>query len=218
MEKENLDFKSALEWFAHNCGVDVRLAGGNRCPTLQPKSKTSTVAGQVIPQNETGFTADTELYAWLVNHCPVVSSPKGNEYLASHGISQESGKRFNIRELRDPKFVFGRLVEQWGAQRVYRSGIAWGKDANPERLIWGSPALLFPFYTNGSVIYLQCRMFEGNRKYLNPRGIAKPLFNSDRLSNLPAGSLIHICEGVPDTVAMETHRLLVVGADCLCRA
>ena len=54
-------------------------------------------------------------------------------------------------------------------------------------------------------------MFEGNQKYLNPRGIAKPLFNLDRLTGLPAESTVHICEGVPDALAMEAHGLNAVG-------
>jgi hypothetical protein len=140
----------------------------------------------------------------------MVSSPKGVGYLAGHGITLESAKRFNLREIIEPQAVFGRLVEQWGAQRVYRSGLAWGKGGIPERLVWRTPALLFSFLQNGSVVYLQARMFQGDRKYLNPRGIAKPLYNLDRLS-LPAESLIHICEGVPDTLAMETRGLNAVG-------
>jgi hypothetical protein len=44
-------------------------------------------------------------------------------------------------------------------------------------------------------------MFEGDRKYLNPRGIAKPLFNRDRLTGLPSESVVHICEGVAAKVS-----------------
>jgi DNA primase len=188
MEKENLDFNSALEWFAQSFGVDVRQAGGNHRRAIQRQSKIPAEAAHAVAQNTIEFAADTELYAWLLNQCPVVSSPKGIAYLASHGISPESANRFNIRELHDPEPLFGRLVEKWGAQRVYRSGLAWGKEASPESLIWGSPAILFPFHEQGSIIYLQARMHEGARKYLNPRGIAKPLFNTDCLSHLPAGS------------------------------
>ncbi len=211
MEKANLDFKSALAWFAQNFGVDVQPPGACRRMTLPSEPNSIMVAGPVMPQKGAEFASDAALYAWLIQHCPMVSSPKGIDYLADHGITLESAKRFNLREMIEPQAVFGRLVKQWGAQRVYRSGLAWGKDGIPERLIWGTPALLFPFLQNGSVIYLQARMFGGGRKYLNPRGIAKPVFNLDRLSSLPAESTVHICEGVPDTLAMEAHRLNAVG-------
>jgi hypothetical protein len=160
---------------------------------------------------EAEFAADAGLYAWVIHHCPLVSSPKGNAFLAGHGITMECANHFKLRELTNPQTIFGRLLERWGAQRVYRSGLAWGKDGIPEHLIWGTPALLLPFHRSGSVIYMQARMFEGNRKYLNPRGIAKPLFNLDRLTGLPAASLVHICEGVPDTLALEAHGLNAVG-------
>jgi len=211
METQKLDFKSALAWFAQNFGVDGQLAGGAGGRPVSSESQISTVAAQLPVQYDRAFTADTEIYAWLIDQCPIVSSSKGVDYLAGHGISPESASRFNVRELASPRSVFSRLVEKWGAQRVFRSGLAWGKRENPERLIWGTPAILFPFYQHGSVIYLQARMFGGERKYLNPRGIAKPLFNTDRLAGLPAGTLIHICEGIPDTLALETHGWAAVG-------
>ena len=211
MEKENLDFKSALTWFAQNFGVDVRPPGTGPRVTLPAMLKSNTLARQVMQPMEAEFAADAGLYAWVIHHCPLVSSPKGNDFLAGHGITMECANHFKLRELTDPQTIFGRLLERWGAQRVYRSGLAWGKDGIPEHLIWGTPALLLPFHRSGSVIYMQARMFEGNRKYLNPRGIAKPLFNLDRLTGLPAASLVHICEGVPDTLALEAHGLNAVG-------
>jgi DNA primase len=211
MEKENLDFKSALTWFSQNFGVDVRPPGTGQGETLPSKPKSDLVAGQEMQQKGTEFAADTEVYAWLTHYCPMVSSPKGLAYLAGHGITLECANRFNLRELSDPQAVFGGLVERWGAQRVYRSGLVWGTDGIPERLIWQTSALLFPFRQNGAVIYVQARIFEGDAKYLNPRGIAKPLFNRERLAGLPAESLVHICEGVPDTLAMEAHGLNAVG-------
>jgi len=207
MEKENMDFKSALAWFATNYGADVHLHGENRRLTFKPQTKITTVAAQ----NENEFAADAELHDWLINHCPAVSSPQGINYLTDHGITLEFANRVKIRELKDPKSIIDQAVEKWGGRRLYRSGLAWGKNEKPERLIWDSPALIFPFYQNGSAIYLQARMFAGDRKYLNPRGIAKPLFNADRLADLPTGNLIHICEGVPDALAMEAHGLMAVG-------
>lgn len=211
MEKENLDFKSALTWFAQNFGVDVRTPGTEHVKTSPVKPTSTRVAGQIMQEKGTEFAADAELYAWLIQNCPMISSPKGIEYLAKHGITLECANRFSLRELTEPKTTFGRLVEQWGARRVYRSGLAWGRAGIPERLIWGTPALLFPFRQNGSFIYLQEGMFEGDRKYMNPRGIAKPLFNVDRLTGLPPESMVNICEGIPDTLAMETYGLSAVG-------
>jgi hypothetical protein len=77
-------------------------------------------------------------------------------------------------------------------------------------LIWASYAVLFPFRRGGDVIYLQGRLFEGGRKYINLKGIRIPLYNVDRIGSLPLGTRIHICEGVPDALAMESKGLPAV--------
>jgi len=212
MEKEGLDFKSALEWFAQNFAVDVtRESWGHRQRGRLPKRKKIAIAVRTEPPQEQEFAADPELYAWFIDKCASVSSAVGITYLDSHGISKESANHFNVRELRDPDYAYGKLVEKWGELRVYQSGIAWGKNGHPERLIWGSYALLFPFSEQGMVTYIQARMFAGNRKYMNPRGVSKPLFNTDRLRDLLAGYPVHLCEGVPDAIALESHGLAAVG-------
>ena len=210
-EKEGLDFKGALEWFARNFAVDVtrqHCGQSRRNCTLTPKK---AVVVQTATPEQQEFSADPELYEWLIGKCASVSSPTGVNYLDTHGISQEGATRFNIRELRDPARAFRKLFEKWGGPRVYRSGVAWGTDGQPERLVWSSHALLFPFSEQGVVNYIQARMFEGAPKFLNPRGVAKAMFNVDRLQKLKPGQLVHLCEGVPDAIALESHGLAAVG-------
>ena len=114
MEKEHLDFKAALAWFAQNFGVDVRLPGAGDRTTLPPEPKSTMMARQAMLQKESEFATDAELYGWLIHHCPMVSSPKGIDYLTRHGITLQCANRFNLRDLTQPQAVFGRLVEQWG--------------------------------------------------------------------------------------------------------
>ena len=211
MEKEGVDFKCALEWFARNFAVDVTgQYRGQRRRTNTLKSKKTVVASPATTQEEE-FAADPELYAWLISKCALVSSPEGKQYLDSHAISPETARRFNLRELRNPEYAFKKLLAEWDKERVYRSGITWGRCGNPERLMWSSYALLFPFHENGSIVYIQARMFMGKSKFLGPRRVAKPLFNTDRLAGLPAGSLVHLCEGIPDAIALEDRGLFAVG-------
>lgn len=211
MEKEGRDFKSALEWFAQNFAVDVtqQFRGQSRRGRVV-RAKKAVVAQPAIPEQKE-FAADPELYEWLIDKCASVSAPAGVNYLDAHGISIETATRFNLRELRDPARAFRELIERWGGQRVYRSGLAWGSSGRPERLIWGSYALLFPCYVQGRITCIQARMFRGERKFLNPRGFEKPMFNVDRLQTLKPGQVVHLCEGAPDAVAMESHGLAAVG-------
>ncbi len=210
MEKEGLDFNAALEWFAINFSVDVmRQFRGQRKQTRSLKSQKAEVAQQVQKQSE--FFSDTELYTWFIDKCAVVSNPIGVNYLVSHGISDEAASCFNLRQMSNPAYAFSMLVQQWGEDRVYRCGIAWGSDGKPKSLIWGSYALLFPFYDQGKITYIQARMFEQGPKFLNLRGITKPLFNADRLNSLTAGPTVYLCEGVPDVVSLESKGLIALG-------
>ncbi len=211
MEKERLDFRSALEWFARNFAVDVNRQHRGQSRPFRPARARKVVVVQTATPEQEEFIADPELYEWLVGKCASVSSPAGVNYLDTHAISRESATHFSIRELRDPARAFRRLVEEWGRPRVYRRGVAWGSNGRPDRLVWSSHALLFPFYEQGVVTYIQARMFEGKPKFLNLRGVRKPMFNADRLQKLKPGRLIHLCEGVPDAIAVESHGLAAVG-------
>src|ERR1035437_8931558 len=93
MEKEGLDFKSALEWFARNFAVDVtRQLRGQVRRSRVVRAKKAVVVQPAIPEQQE-FTADPELYEWLIGKCASVSSPAGFNYLDTHGISQDSATR-----------------------------------------------------------------------------------------------------------------------------
>jgi hypothetical protein len=209
------DFKAALEWFTTEFGVNVKGGRGRRrygLGTRWLKLRPMTTRPQRETRGEEGvFSPDPELYAWLLQRCGVVSETVGLNYLRDHGIPLEVANRFGLRELRAPSRALRGLIEHWGARRVLRSGLAWGHPGEPRRLIWSTYALLFPFYSAGKISYVQARLFEGSAKYLGSRGIPKPLYNLDEIRALPAASTVHICEGVPDAVALEGHGLHAVG-------
>jgi len=71
--------------------------------------------------------------------------------------------------------------------------------------------LLFPFITDGRVVYVQARLFGGFAKFIGPRGIAKPPFNTECLRCLKTGTDVHICEGIPDAIALEGFGRPAVG-------
>jgi len=205
-----LEFKDAIEWLSREFVILVPWEQ-SRSPRKKRRLKPAILPPAPKIQESKEFAADPELYEWLIIKCGHVSKPQGVEYLNSHGIPPEIAADFGVRELCNPNLALIRLIEKWGAQRVYRSGIAWGNNGRPERIIWTSYALLFPFYEQQSVVFIQGRLFEGNKKYLNPRGIAKPLFNTNALMKLEAGKRVHICEGVPDAIALESQNLVAVG-------
>jgi DNA primase len=214
MQCLDLDFKTALEWFAEefHLRIEQGLSGGhNRTKgRLNEKVEITSKLSRLALGGEMEFSPDPELYAWFTDRCGPVSHEIGTDYLRKHGIEQDVANRFSVRELRDPTRAMRRLNQQWGAQRVFQSGLAWGNHGVPERLIWSSYAILFPISVNGVIRYIQGRLFRKGPKYLNLRGIPKPLYNIDRLLSLRRGSIIHLCEGIPDALALETHGLATV--------
>jgi DNA primase (bacterial type) len=210
MEKEELDFKGALEWFARNFGIDVtrNLQAPSRRPTIL-RSKKAIVFQKTPQQSE--FYPDSEVYEWLIEKCGKVSDIIGISYLESHGISEEAALRFKVRELRDPARAFELLVKTWGKDRIYRCGLAWGASSHPQCLIWNSYALLFPCYEGDVIACIQARMFQCHPKFLNPRGVPKPMFNVNGLQSLRQAETLCICEGIPDAIALESNGIAAVG-------
>jgi DNA primase len=208
MEVLQCDFKSALEWFGREFGVDVmheRAGGSMRSRTMRGRSRPPDRTKPAI-EVKSEFSTDPEVYGWLVNACDEVSQPQGIGYLKEHGIPPEVAKQFGLRELRDPASLLRGLIAKWGTERVFRSGLAWG-EGRPERLLWSSYTLLFPFYERHLVTYIQGRGFAEKWRYLSLRGIPLPLYNRSRLETLAPGALVHICEGIPDAIALESQGL-----------
>jgi DNA primase len=201
------DFKNALEWFKREFHVSARQGQARRYYRRKQESPVRPELGaqtqRMGSSQENPYSPDPELYEWLIGKCGDVSATVGLDYLRTHGISREVCTRFGIRELRNPPYALRRLVEHFGPIRVYRSGLARGEGANPKNLIWRSYAILFPFFISGSVGFLQGRVFAGRLRYMNPIGIPLPLYNLESIKRKPRGSVVHICEGVPDAVALE---------------
>jgi DNA primase len=210
MEVIDCDFRSALDWFLKEFYIDARREFiGHRMTRKRSKSQ---LLGAIEPVEnvENRFETDPELYSMLIANCSEISQRAGLEYLKEHGITTDTATRFNVRELEAPNNTLQMIIKYYGYERVFRSGLIWEEIGNPGRFIWNSYALLFPFSVAGSLRYIQGRLFRGEPKYINPRGISKPLYNIDRLLSLPSGATVHLCEGVPDAIAIEGQGLNAV--------
>ncbi len=215
MQALDCDFKVALEWFKQNyllytTDYKDNYNKKNSRNNYEGKSLVTRIVAPEESDKEKAFYSDPEIYDWVINECSSVKNALGLKYLSDHGISSDNATHFGVREMRSPSNLLSKMKQQWGLERVYRSGLAWGENGFPERLIWTSYSVLFPFIHDGKVVYIQGRLFEGNSKYLNPRGISKPIFNLQRLNSLKVGSTIHICEGITDAIAIESLGLASV--------
>jgi len=199
-----LAFTNACKWLCDHFGIiggDVqsgrRVLTVLRAPIPEPKSP---------PPPTTTTNPDPELYTWLIAHCGPVKGSLGTAYLQAHGIAPALALKYGVVELVDPARAYRVLEKHWGAERIRSAGLSGKRRA----LSWSGYALLFPFKSDQATQYFQVRSLQSSMKFFGPSGIAKPMYNSQRLSQLRPGSLLHICEGVPDAIAMEGAGLAAV--------
>ena len=199
-----LGFKSACEWLS----AQFSISDGRWLRTranAQPRQ--AKFAQSDAPASPPPAEADPTVYSWLIKRCGPVTDSRGTDYLNAHGIPVASARAFGVVELKDPARAYQELEREWGQTRLQKSGLVGQRRA----LLWSGYSILFPFYANGSVEYVQTRCLESDRKFIGPKGVLKPIFNRTRLEQLRPGQQIHICEGVPDTLALEAIGLYAVG-------
>lgn len=198
-----LGFLDACGWLRRHFSISDGDAPLGRDPSAISRTKN---LNPVVHPTKSLTSADSEVYTWLIAHCGPVKANLGMDYLQSHGIEQELALDFGIVELMDPTRAYRELEKRWGRERIQRAGLS----GNRRSLSWTGYALIFPFRFDSVSEYLQVRCFQGNKKFFGPSGISKPMFNRQRLSELQPGSLLHICEGVPDAIAMEGAGLAAI--------
>lgn len=199
-----LGFMDACKWLCGHLGIadgDVPLGR-----SIRSNSRTTSPRPVNPSTSVPAASPDAELYSWLVAHCGPVKAYLGTTYLQNHGISPDLAHRFGIVELIDPARAYRELEKQWGAERIRSAGLSGSRRA----LSWSGYALIFPFKLDATTHYVQVRCLQSSMKFFGPSGIPKPMFNSQRLRQLQPGNLLHICEGVPDAIAMEGSGLAAV--------
>lgn len=200
----DLAFVDACKWLSVHFGIiDGERQPGRRGYTISrtPSPKPSNALPSATTTNP-----DPELYTWLVSHCGPVKGAIGTAYLQAHGIAPELALRCGVVELTDPARAYRVMEKHWGAERIHSAGLSGKRRA----LSWSGYALLFPFKSEEATEYFQVRCLQNRMKFFGPSGIPKPMYNSHRLGQLEPGSLLHICEGVPDAIAMEGAGLAAV--------
>lgn len=211
-EVYNTDFQGALDWFSSEFGISTKKrAKYRKRRRYNFKSYSIKAKPDSNESAEQNHSLDLEVYSWFISKCGEVSKTIGKKYLSDHGISERVANDFGVKELCDPNLAVLRLTEKWGHERVVKSGLVWEKNKKADKLIWSDYTILFPFFDNESVVYIQGRQFSKQPKFLNLKGISKPLYNINLIRSMNPGDLIHICEGVPDVLALQSVSLSAVG-------
>jgi len=143
--------------------------------------------------------------------CESENQSEGRKYLIDRGISAAAIDVAGIRYF--PANSYGRIMRQmlksFPLSDLQKSGIF----SEAGKLTFYRHRLLFPFFIEGRVCYIQARSIsdETNSRWHNLRGSIPSLFNGDSLNEVSSGSIVFLVEGITDTLTLITHHFQAVG-------
>ena len=136
---------------------------------------------------------------------------EGVSYLARRGIDAKTMRRAGLVYF--PRRAYRRVMRQmrdaFALEELQRSGL-FNAQAH---LTFYRHRLLFPFYVEGHVVYLQARTTAAGiePRWHNMRGGVPSLYNIDALSNLSSDRIVYLVEGFTDTLTLTAHGFTAVG-------
>jgi DNA primase len=143
--------------------------------------------------------------------CGQEDQTAGIRYLSGRGISLQAVEKTRITYFprRSYKKVMRALTRDFEIAALQEAGLF----NQGGRLTFYRHRLIFPFFTEGQVTYLQARSISPD---VNPRwhNMSKPvssLYNADSLEEIPSGSTVFLVEGFTDTLTLLTHGFNAVG-------
>lgn len=148
---------------------------------------------------------NSEIYAALLKLCPLNTAAR--DYLTGRGFTPKTIQHFKLGALIDNRATTQALIACFGRPALVAAGLL-GEEAGG--ICFVAPAVVFPFYVRGELIYLQCRALPGgaDAKWLGLKGLPKPVFNFDVISKAPS---VYICEGATDVLSIHQMGKAAIG-------
>ena len=198
MQSTNMSSRDSISWlkekFLINSPVNMPVSR-YRSITINKKPLTQEPQNTVSP--------DPELYSTLLDKLTL--SDRGRTYLNNRGFSDVTIREFGIKDITRPSAIASELIKTYSITRLGMAGLTRFTERNhgkEEHFIWWDYTILFPFFEDAKVIYIQGRRLSSyGPKYLGLRGIPKPVYNLSTIKNMKKNDLLLICEGIPDVLA-----------------
>lgn len=201
MLMRGLDFSDACIW------LETRYFGGYVRPTypMSPMNRTdrsSATSNSSSRLASSDAVFDSEVFTWLLENSPLRAD--GAAYLDSRGFSPDTLTHFRVGQVNDRRLLLRLAMSRFGLERLRNCGVLADYERG-EQLVFPSGYLLFPFITDGKIIYLQARRADQEKKWrwLCPKKLLPPAYNVDVLAG--SATTIGICEGVTDV--LSAHQL-----------
>lgn len=202
MAMNSIDFAPACRWLDENYLRGNGALSQSRAPRLKPAEKLP-VSGQL-----SSHRVDPEVYGWILEQSPLTDS--GRSYLQRRAFGAETIAHFQIGQIGDRATLWRSAIEKFGMARLDGAGLVIQGRYGP-LLCFPSQYLLFPFFQDGSVVYLQARRPDDQKQFrwFCPAKILPPPFNLDALGK--PGPTITICEGITDVLSAHELGMLPIG-------
>jgi hypothetical protein len=212
-----IDFKEALNWFVDRYHVNNKASGVAYKPLKSVKGISDRgISGQNRIKNTAGSgkTVNTveisnkniEIYGTFVEHLGNIS-PIGKQYLNSRGISDFLISEYKLTDIKDNDKTAEYLKTKFNMDDLLSSGLfrISGKTKKPYFALF-SHRLIFPFYRDNSVVYIQGRDITSNAKtkYYNSGTEIPCPYNVNLIRNNPdiRGEQVYITEGIIDCLSL----------------
>jgi len=199
LKKDNAE---TFDWFIANYFPQYTFVKSHKNKAHNKISKRIVLQPEQKRIEEEFFKPNPLLYQWILDNTKLMDA--GKNYLTSRGFEIETISKLNITEINNPFNFFTLLKSKWDLQTLAKAGIVkFDIEHSIYKLVWWKPVILFPFYDfDMNLIYLQARHISqfDQPKYVNLKGLSKPLYNLQILNKTKYGSEIFFFEGVTDAI------------------
>jgi len=204
---KGFDNKTAAIWIVNNLSHSFQKFR----PTVNNHSISRNFLQSPSDETLNEYKCNPEIYKFLLDNSPLL--PSGRSYLNGRGFNDEIINRFKIGQVEIFPHLITKLKTNFGEDALIKCGLLKrDKSVNQLRFAWWDSVIIFPFYENSNLLYLQARrLYKENPKYVNLNKIKIPLFNAELLHNLKPKSRVYICEGIPDTIMACQLGFIAVG-------
>ena len=206
----NISDGEAIQWLAEQFSIaPISKASANKLTGKKHIHKQIAEKSKKVDSNI--YQPDSEIYNWIIEKCGL--STKAYDYLINNRKYKRSTiDYFQIKSISYPQKLFYKMRNLWDLSRLINCGLVYKNKQGNYGLIWWKPVIIFPFWIDNKIKYLQGRSLDNaNPKYINLKGIKKPIFHSQILDNIKPLDRICICEGIPDTMMAYQYGWNAIG-------
>jgi len=201
-----------VETESDGAGVDARTKGERESlVTRAAPDTTDALLAEDEPAEPLEERRLSLICESFLDACRREEQLEGIAYLRRRGIDRETMRRAGVVYFPRQSYrrVMRELQRQFTNQELMRSGLF----NSQGHLTFYRHRLLFPFYKEGRVVYLQARTTASGvePRWHNMRGSVPALYNIDALGELPSDTIVYLVEGFTDTLTLLANGYAAVG-------